>query len=268
VAGIAHEINNPNNFVHGNIKHIDEYTKEILKLLEKYQYYYPQPVNDIQETIAEIDLDYILEDISKILASMKLGSSRIKSIVESLKVFSQLDKAELNYVDIHECIDSTLLILQHSLNRNYDSDNPQNDQSEIILVKEGDSLPFIECYPSALNQVFLNVFLNAIEAVAGFRGDDSTRQPRITITTKLLNSDRAIIKITDNGVGIPPTVLPRIFEPFFTTKDVGKGTGLGLATSYQIIADRHKGSLKCDSVLGEGTELIIEIPVKQPRKTE
>jgi predicted ATPase/signal transduction histidine kinase/tRNA A-37 threonylcarbamoyl transferase component Bud32 len=268
VAGIAHEINNPNNFIQGNINHAEGYFQDFLNLFEQYQQSYPQPAQEIKAKITEMDINYMIEDIPKVISSMKLGSSRIKSIVESLKVFSQLDKAELNYVDIHECIDSTLLILQHSLNRNYDSDNPQNDQSEIILVKEGNSLPLIECYPSALNQVFLNIVLNAIDALASFRGNDSTRQPQITITTKLLNSDRVIIKIADNGVGIPPTVLPRIFEPFFTTKDVGKGTGLGLATSYQIIHDRHKGLLKCDSVLGEGTELIIEIPVKQFSKTE
>ena len=266
VAGIAHEINNPNNFVQGNIDYVEEYFKNLLNLLEQYQQYFPHPAQKIK--IAEIDINYMIEDIPKIISSMKLGTNRIRNIVESLRVFSQLGKAKLNHANIHECLDSTLLILQHSLNRQYDEVNSQNDQSEIIVVKAGESLPLIECYPTELNQALLNIFLNAIEALASFRGNNSNRQPKIIITTKLLNSNRAAIQIADNGVGIPPEVLPRIFEPFFTTKEVGKGTGLGLATSYQIIHNRHKGRLTCDSVLGEGTVLTIEIPVKQAKKTQ
>ncbi len=268
VAGIAHEINNPNNFIYGNISHVEEHTEEIFGLLEKYQQYYPQPAQEIQEKIEKIDLNYIIEDIAKILSSMKVGTERIGSIVNSLKIFSQLNKAELNKVDIHECIDSMLLILQHRLEQS-------PGQSEIVVVKTGDRLPLIECYPSELNQALLNILLNAIEALEDVRANNSTHQPEITITTKLLNNDsaiahlglRAIIQIADNGVGIAPEDQPRIFEPFFTTKEVGKGTGLGLATSYQIITDRHKGSLKCFSVLGKGTELMIEIPVKQSGKS-
>jgi len=268
VAGIAHEINNPNNFIYGNISHVEEHTKEVFSLLEKYQQYYPQPAQEIQEKIEKIDLKYIIEDIAKILSSMKVGTERIGSIVNALKIFSQLNKAELNKVDIHECIDSMLLILQHRLDKS-------PGKSEIVVVKTGDSLPLIECYPSELNQALLNILLNAIEALEYVRTHSSTRQPEITITTKLLNNDsaiarpglRAIIQIADNGVGIAPEDQPRIFEPFFTTKEVGKGTGLGLATSYQIITDRHKGSLKCFSVLGKGTELIIDIPVQQSGKS-
>jgi len=268
VAGIAHEINNPNNFVQGNIDYAEEYFKDLLNLLEQYQQYFPGSTQKIQAKIAEMDINYIIEDIPKIISSMKIGTNRIRNIVESLRVFSQLRKAELNHANVHECIDSTLLILQHSLNRQHDEVNPQNDQSEIIVVKEGDSLPLIECYPTELNQALLNIFLNAIEALASFRGNNSNRQPKIIITTKLLNTNRTAIQIADNGVGIPPEVLTRIFEPFFTTKEVGKGTGLGLATSYQIIHDRHKGRLTCNSVLSEGTVLTIEIPVKQARKTQ
>jgi C4-dicarboxylate-specific signal transduction histidine kinase len=246
VAGIAHEINNPNNFIYGNISHVEEHTEEIFSLLEKYQEYYPQPAQEIQEKIEKIDLKYIIEDIAKILSSMKVGTERIASIVNALKIFSQLNKAELNKVDIHECIDSMLLILQHRLV------DKSSGKSEIVVIKTGDSLPLIECYPSELNQALLNILLNAIEALEDVRANNSTRQPQITITTKLLNNDsaiahlglRAMIQIADNGGGIAPEDQSRIFEPFFTTKEVGKGTGLGLATSYQIIKDIHKGSLK------------------------
>jgi predicted ATPase/signal transduction histidine kinase/tRNA A-37 threonylcarbamoyl transferase component Bud32 len=259
VAGIAHEINNPVSFIHGNIEHTEKYTRQVLNLVEKYQQYYPQPAEEIQKELEDIELEYIVEDFERMVSSMKMGTKRIRSIVESLRIFSRLDEAEYKYVDLDECIDSTLLILQYYL-------NPKADKSEIMVIKEGDRLSSIECYPGVLNQALLNILLNAIDALDVLRSEfDSIRKPTIKITTKLLNNGWAVIQIGDNGSGMPPEVQQRIFEPFFTTKPVGKGTGLGLATSYQIITDRHKGTLKCVSTAGEGTEFIIEIPVKQSK---
>lgn len=259
VAGIAHEINNPVNFIHGNLKHVDDYAKDLLELLKLYQKYYAQPVPAIQEHMDEVDLEFLLEDFPKILTSMKVGCDRIRQIVLSLRNFSRLDEAEMKQVDIHEGIDSTLLILQHRL-------KPRGEYPEIQVVKNYGNLPLVECSASQINQVFMNLISNAIDALETYNSQrslaDLNRNPsQITITTEVLKPNRATIRIADNGPGMPESVRERLFEPFFTTKPIGKGTGLGLSISYQIVVEKHGGSIWCVSQPGCGSEFWIEIPI-------
>lgn len=264
VAGVAHEINNPINFIHGNIIHATEYTQEILHLLELYQQHYPTPVTEIQAEIEAIDLDFVKDDLVKLLKSMRVGTDRIREIVKSLRSFSRLDEAEVKGVDIHEGIDSTLMILHNRL-------KAKPDHPGIQIVKEFGTLPLVECYPGQLNQVFMNLISNAIDALDE---QDELKRPKITrakpsqirIQTRVVNSDWIAIHIADNGPGISKEVQSRLFDPFFTTKPVGKGTGLGLSISHQIVVERHGGTIRCDSAPGEGTEFIIEIPVQQRRQ--
>ncbi|BCL36113.1 GAF domain-containing protein [Nostoc sp. MS1] len=283
VAGVAHEINNPVNFIHGNLCHASEYTQQLLELLKLYQDHYPQPASKISETIEDIDLDFLLEDLPKIITSMQLGADRIRSIVLSLRNFSRLDEAECKPVDIHEGINNTLLILQHRL-------KPSPNFSGIEIVKDYGNLPLIECYAGQMNQVFMNIISNAIDALeeSSLSGEISeansittnknkslcavkektTQHPQIYISTKLsIDEYRLLIRIADNGSGMSQETKNKIFDPFFTTKSVGKGTGLGLAISYQIIVEKHNGILECISELGKGTEFWIEIPVKLANKT-
>ncbi|MEG4805266.1 GAF domain-containing protein [Microcoleus sp. ARI1-B5] len=261
VAGIAHEINNPVNFIYGNLNHATDYTENLLSLLELYQQQYPDSSPEIGELTEEIDLDFLLEDLPKLLLSMKVGADRIRQIVLSLRNFSRLDESQMKAVDIHEGIDSTLLILQHRLKSNADSAN-------IVLVKEYGILPLVECYAGQLNQVFMNVLGNAIDALQSDKVNDrKSVAPQIKISTAVgkLNGNvpSAVIRISDNGTGISESMRKRIFDPFFTTKAVGKGTGLGLSISYQIVVEKHGGVLKCSSELGKGTEFAIEIPIRQ-----
>lgn len=259
VAGIAHEINNPVNFIHGNLKHVDEYAQDLLKLLSLYQQHYAQPVPAIQDHMNEIDLEFLLEDFPKILASMKLGCDRIRQIVLSLRNFSRLDEAEMKQVDIHEGIDSTLLILQHRL-------KAKGEQPEIRLVKNYGNLPLVECSAGSMNQVFMNLISNAIDALDAYNSQRSlaalkANPSQITITTEVLKPNRVTIRIADNGPGMPKSVRERLFEPFFTTKPIGKGTGLGLSISYQIVVEKHRGAIWCESQPGHGSEFWIEIPI-------
>jgi PAS domain S-box-containing protein len=254
VAGVAHEINNPVNFIHGNIIPASEYTQDLLRLVELYQQHFPYPPEEIQAEIAAIDLDFLKDDLIKLLQSMRVGTQRIREIVLSLRNFSRLDEAEFKQVDIHEGINSTLMILHNRLK--FKPDHP-----EILVVKEYGNLPLIECYSGQLNQVFMNILSNAIDAL-----DESCvgEQGQINICTEVINSNQICIRISDNGKGIPQYVISKLFDPFFTTKDVGKGTGLGLSISYQIVVDRHGGKLSCNSEPGQGAEFIIEIPITQP----
>ncbi|OCR00745.1 hypothetical protein BCD67_11790 [Oscillatoriales cyanobacterium USR001] len=260
VAGIAHEINNPVNFIHGNIKYVDDYVQNLLGLVELYQQEYPQPSGEISNRIEEIELDFLIEDLAKILSSMKVGTERIRSIVLSLRNFSRLDESDMKPVDIHEGIESTLLILQNRF-------KGKNNYPDIQLVKEFGNLPLVECYACQLNQVFMNVITNAIDAIEQKFQNLSVEEikvnpGRIIISTKVSDRDTAIIKITDNGPGMPEAVKNQIFNPFFTTKEVGKGTGLGMSISYQIVVEQHKGQINCISEIGQGTTFIIEIPIK------
>ncbi|MBF2005461.1 response regulator [Chlorogloeopsis fritschii PCC 9212] len=254
VAGVAHEINNPVNFIYGNLTYADEYIQDLLKLVQVYQQHYSNPVSEVQTVIAGIELDFLTADLPKLIASMKVGAERIREIVLSLRVFSRLDEAEMKAVDIHECIDSTVMILGHRL-------KSQRDREEIQVIREYGNLPLVECYPGQLNQVFMNIIGNAIDALE-ISKDNTEIYPTIHIRTKT-EGDRVIICIADNGSGMTKEVKQKIFDPFFTTKPVGIGTGMGLAISYQIVTEKHRGSLHCVSQPGQGTEFAIVIPVKQ-----
>ncbi|MEM1173076.1 MAG: PAS domain S-box protein [Cyanobacteria bacterium P01_H01_bin.35] len=271
VAGIAHEINNPINFIFGNIIYVGQYTEDLLSLIHLYQQNYPDPPTVIKEEIETIELDFLIEDLPKILNSIKVGANRIADIVLSLRNFSRLDESEVKSVDIHEGIESTLLILQNKL-----KNKPQ--EKAIQIIKDYDNLPKVECYVSQINQVFMNIISNAIDALAEKRSknfnptgmnenlDILDNLPTITISTKVTSSQEVTIIITDNGTGITNTVRNKIFDPFFTTKPIGSGTGLGLSISYQIIVEKHQGRLDCTSTIGQGTKFIIEIPIRQRRK--
>jgi two-component system, NtrC family, sensor kinase len=284
VAGVAHEINNPVSFIYGNVQHADDYFKDLLKMLQLYQQEYPNPTSVIKDEIDDVDLNFLLKDLPKLLKSMKMGAERIRQIVLSLKNFSRLDEAEQKHVDIHEGIESTLLILQHRLKET--AGHPK-----ILLLKEYGNLPRVQCYAGQLNQVFMNIIGNAIDALEEAmetgqwaEGEQSPiaycPSPTLRICTEVKyeqdvlmqaknvvsdNSSRypthIVIRIADNGPGIPAEVHQRLFDPFFTTKEPGKGTGLGLSISYQIVVEKHGGQLHCNSAPGQGTEFSIEIPV-------
>jgi two-component system, NtrC family, sensor kinase len=260
VAGVAHEINNPINFVNGNLFHVDQYAQELLALVKLYQKYYPQPAPEIQNEIEAMELKFLIEDLPKMLSSMKIGTERIQKIVLSLRNFSRMDESELKRVDIHEGLESTLLILDRLL-----QSNPEN--FSIQVIKEYSELPKIECYASELNQVFMNILVNAIDALETKRIKrdlkDGDSFPYILISTKLLDENRVSVSIYDNGSGMNEIVKSRIFDPFFTTKPVGKGTGLGLYISYQTVVQKHGGQIKCISVKNQSTEFIVELPISQ-----
>ena len=252
VAGIAHEINNPVTFISGNITHLQAYIQDCLSLIELYQQEYPQPKLGIQEKIEDMELEFIQKDSSKILESMKSGSNRIQKIVLSLRSFSRLDESDMKWVDLHEGLESTLAIVQNRL-------IGPGKRPAIQVIKSWGELPLVECYPGQLNQVFLSLLSNAIDAVELSEPVTKT----IRISTAVLESNRVGIEISDNGIGIDPQIKDRIFDPFFTTKSVGSGTGLGLSIAYQIIVDRHQGAIACHSQPGEGTTFAIAIPLQQ-----
>ncbi len=261
VAGIAHEINNPVNFIHGNLPHVEEYTENLLQFVQLYRKHYPNPVAEIQNTAEELDLEFLEEDLLKILSSMKIGTDRIRQIVLSLRNFSRLDESEFKKANIHEGIDSTILILQYRL-------KAKPERPEIEVIKNYGDLPPVQCYPGQLNQVLMNILANAIDALEDAKTqqtshDTQKNSSRITINTSLIDSERVQISIADNGLGMPQEVQQQIFDPFFTTKPIGKGTGMGMSISYQIIVERHQGKLECCSTVGEGTEFVIQIPIKQ-----
>jgi two-component system NtrC family sensor kinase len=261
VAGVAHEINNPINFIHGNLLPASEYTRDLLGLLDLYQQHYPHPPNIIQAEIDAIDLDFVREDLIKLLNSMRVGTDRIREIVLSLRNFSRLDEAEYKTVDIHQGIDSTLMILQNRL-------KVKSNRPAIETIKHYGLLAEVECYPGQLNQVFMNVLVNAIDALderdETRSKEEMERNPStIKIITELARPGWARFRIQDNGPGMPKWIEEHIFDPFFTTKLVGKGTGLGMSISYQIIVEKHHGRIQCISSHERGTEIRIEIPLRQ-----
>jgi PAS domain S-box-containing protein len=256
VAGVAHEINNPINFIYGNLHYAQKYAEDLLKLLQLYQQDSLNISPEIQEQVEVIDLDFIIQDMTKIFQSMKIGAERIQKIVKSLRNFSRLDEAELKQVNIHEGIDSTLMILQHRL-------QARHQYSEIKVNRKYGQIPHITCYPYQLNQVLMNILVNAIDAlddaaVNGLLNND----PEIQIQTEIINEKWVSITIADNGLGIDEQVQSKLFDPFFTTKPVGKGTGLGLFVSYQIV-EKHGGQLSCFSTPGQGAEFVIKIPMNR-----
>ncbi|MEM6424506.1 MAG: PAS domain S-box protein [Cyanobacteria bacterium P01_D01_bin.128] len=258
VAGVAHEINNPVNFIFGNLTHAREYTQDLLHLVELYQIHYPDPHKAIREEADAIDLDFLMGDLPKLLNSMKLGATRIQGIVASLRTFSRMDEAEMKAVNIHDGIDSTLVILQSRI-------KAKPNRPEINIITQYGNLPMVECYAGQLNQVFMNLIGNAIDALEDTwsQGKEQGSDLRIQITTRLTADRQVQIAIADNGSGIPDGVKARIFDPFYTTKAIGKGTGMGLSISYQIVVDKHQGHLECTSTPGEGTEFVITIPLAQ-----
>ncbi|WP_413200655.1 ATP-binding protein, partial [Nostoc piscinale] len=254
VAGVAHEINNPVTFIYGNVGHAENYVNDILNLIQLYQQSYPYPEAHIQDVMEEVDIEYILQDLPKILTSMKVGAERIHQIVLSLRIFSRLDEAEFKSANVHDGIDSTLLILRHRL-------KAQPHRPEIQVIKDYCEMPEIKCFAGQLNQVFMNILANAIDAVEEAWEKSLCSQPIIRISSEC-DQENIRIHIADNGTGIPQEVQSRLFDPFFTTKPVGKGTGLGLSISYQIVNEKHRGSLQCISSPGTGTEFVITIPIR------
>lgn len=261
VAGVAHEINNPVSFIYGNLGYATDYIGDLMRVLQLYQQHYPQPAAEIVQEAENVDLEFLLEDLPRLLDSMKVGSERIKQIVLSLRTFSRMDEAEKKEVNIHDGIDSTLMILQNRL-------KARPDRPEIQIVRQYGDIPKVDCYAGQLNQVFMNVLSNAIDALEDAIAADQLpdRSPIIQVTTAVVETaacDRNLqIQVTDNGPGIPDHIKPRLFDPFYTTKPIGKGTGMGLSISYQIVSERHSGTLTCESTLGEGTTFYITIPMR------
>lgn len=257
MAGVAHEINNPVNFVSGNLKPAEDYVKDLMGLVALYQEAYPEPERAIADEIEAIDLEFLLEDLPKIFQSLKLGTERIRQIVRSLRFFTRADDTECKPIDLHEGLDSTLLILQNRL-------KGRGEKPEILVAKDYGDLPPVTCYGGLLNQVFMNLLANAIDALEErWQGDPPPAYPpQIAISTQQIAPDRVAIVISDNGGGIPETLRQRIFEPFFTTKPIGKGTGLGLAISRSIIEEKHHGQFTCTSLEGESTQFTITIPLE------
>jgi signal transduction histidine kinase len=286
VAGVAHEINNPTSFISCNVAPALGYTDDLLHLISLYQKYYATPPAEIENEIVAIDLDFIKEDFPKLLRSMQKGASRIQQIVLSLRNFSRLDEAERKKVDLHQGIDNTLMILQNRLRE-------QSSRPAIQVIREFGNLPLVDCYPSELNQVFINILSNAIDALECRMKKDASLTPQIRICTQVLSSrktpgnsqnsqgqcpithshwsmahgqfpihftDKVVIRIADNGIGIPENVNLRVFDPFFTTKPIGKGTGLGLSISHSIVVKKHRGELYYHTLDGQGTEFVIELP--------
>lgn len=262
VAGIAHEINNPVSFIHGNLHHAHQYTDDLLKLVQIYQQVCPNTPPEIQQKLEEIDLNFLIKDITKLFQSMTVEQREFRKLLKSLRNFSRLDEAELKTVDIHEGIDSALMILEHRL-------QARHEYPEIKVIKKYSQLPNVTCYPGQLNQVFMNILANAIDALEALAVNSQTtdnqkltnNNPQIQIKTEVINEKWIAVSIADNGLGIDEQVHSKVFDPFFTTKTVGKGTGLGLSVSYQIIVEKHGGQLSCFSVPGKGAEFVIKIPV-------
>jgi signal transduction histidine kinase len=277
VAGVAHEINNPVSFITGNINYACEYIQDLLQVVNLYQQHYPEPVEVIQDEVEEVDLEFVIKDLPNLMRSMKVGADRLHEIVLSLRNFSRLDEAEMKLADIHEGIDSTLLILKNRL-------KAKGESPEIQVIKEYGVLPLVECYAGQLNQVFMNLISNAIDALEskGKEEKDNSFQPNceknqqvnqclitaptIKISTEATSDNWVVIRIADNGAGMTEEVQKKLFDPFFTTKPLGKGTGLGLSISYQIIVEKHGGKLQCISKLGQGTQFVIGIPMRHPDK--
>lgn len=270
IAGVAHEINNPVNFIYGNLSYTSQYANDLLTMLNLYEKHFPDSHPEIVDKAEAIDLDFLSEDLPKIINSLKIGADRIRKLVLSLRNFSRIEEADMKAVDIHEGIDSTLVILQHRLKA-----TPKSPTIEII--KTYGDLPLVDCYASQLNQVFMNVLSNALDALEEYNASRTLAEvknspSKITICTdiKQKTSEQlptVVIQIADNGPGMSQETIAKVFDPFFTTKSIGKGTGLGLSISYQIVVEKHGGVFKCNSEIGQGTEFCIEIPLRQPKST-
>lgn len=253
VAGMAHEINNPVNYVYGNIEYADLYFRDLLALVNRYQQELPHPSLALQQFLAAIDFEFLVEDLPKVMHSIKIGADRIRQLVASLRNFARIDEAGLKLVNLYEGIDNTLELLTSRL-------RSKPEQAGINIIKNYDDLPPIECHAGLINQVFMNLLINAIDALETV----DHRNKIITITGKQINAEWIQLAIADNGPGIPAAIRQRLFDPFFTTKPIGKGTGLGLSVSYQIVTEKHGGKLTCHSILGQGSHFVMELPIHQP----
>ncbi|MEG4506504.1 ATP-binding protein [Microcoleus sp. F6_B4] len=256
MASIVHEINNPVSFIYGNLSHAEIYIQDVLHLLRLYQECYPNPCPEIKAQIEEMELDFLVEDLPKVMSSMQMGSNRIREIVKSMGNFSRTDNSNMTMCDLHDSIDSTVLILRNRL-------TSQIDRRDIQIVKNYGNLPPVECYSGQLNQVFMNLITNAIDALDEVSQNQPYAALKISIATELAGSDRVRVRIADTGTGMTPQIKERMLEQFFTTKEIGKGTGLGLSIVYKILVENHRGSLRCESEPCKGTEFIIELPIQQ-----
>lgn len=255
VAGIAHEINNPIGFIAGNTGALEGYFEDLLELIAAYQQTYPQPPEALQTLEAEVELEYLQEDIPQLLASMKTGTDRVRDIVRSLRNFARLDESERKLAHLHDGLDNTLLL-----------SNGRLEKVGIQIRREYGEIPEIECYPALLNQVFVSILTNAIEAIEDKLAQTATAEfaPEIVLSTALSDEVWLRVKVADNGKGMTPEVAAKVFDPFFTTKPVGQGTGLGLATAYQIVVGYHGGEIECHSQVGWGTEIVVKLPIAPP----
>lgn len=275
VAGVAHEINNPVNFIYGNINFAIDYVQQLLEVLKLYQQECPKPTPEVIAKLKQIDWEFVVADLPKTLLPIKAGAERIRDIVKSLRIFSRVDEGEIKLVDIHEGIESTLLILQSRLKSN-------SSRSGIVVVKDYGQLPAVECYAGQLNQVFMNILVNAIDAIEETQTQQVAIEPQagetsglqrhndsatIKIHTHYADPDWVTVRISDNGMGMSEDVKNHLFDPFFTTKPVGQGTGLGLSISHQIIVEKHQGKLECYSTLGQGTDFVLTIPTRLNSKS-
>jgi two-component system NtrC family sensor kinase len=248
LAGVAHEINNPVNFIHGNLIHAEDYIADVFSLIQAYEAAIPTPPATVQDVAEEIDWAFLRGDLLQMVKSMKLGSERTRQIVMSLKNFSRLDNTSVHPVDLHECLDSTLLLIHNRVKKGID------------VVRQYGQIPPVEGYTGALYQVFMNLLSNAIDALE----EAATAQPVITITTEKISENRVAVRIKDNGLGISEENQHKIFETFFTTKPAGVGTGLGLAITREVVVEKHHGQIRCHSTMGEGAEFVVELPIQQP----
>jgi Signal transduction histidine kinase regulating C4-dicarboxylate transport system len=263
VAGIAHEINNPINFIHGNLAYIRAYVQDLFNLVNLYQKHYPNPPAEIQEALEAININFVISDFPKLLSSLQRGTDRIRVIIRSLRNFSHSDETSMKSVDIHEGIDSTLMILNHRL-------EGKDEHPAIQVIREYGNLPLVECYAGELNQVLMNLLSNAIDALEELRSTSAKsgqQTPTIRINTSV-QGENVVIRIVDNGSGMSQEIASRIFDPFFTTKPIGKGTGLGLTVSYQIVVEGHGGQLSCVSQPGLGTEFVIALPLRTQTRAD
>lgn len=261
VAGVAHEINNPVNFIYGNLVYLRSYSNSLLAIVQQFLEFYTEPPSKIQELIDDLDLDYMSCDLPKVIDSMQLGTQRIKEIILSLRNFSRMDEAEYKTVDLHDGIESTIVMLRHRLNRDL-------KRPAIKIIRNYGNLPMVECYAAQMNQVFMNILANAIDAIEEKIRNQKPREldqtsDCIEIQTILMDQKFVSIRFLDNGIGIDPATQKKLFDPFFTTKPIGMGTGIGLSISYRIITEQHQGTIECISSIGKGTELIIKIPIVQ-----
>lgn len=256
ISGIAHEINNPITFIQSNLEHATDYFQDLLELIQLYESYYPETFMEIEEKKESLDLDFIRQDLIALLNSMKVGSERISEIIVSLRTFSRLDESPLKKVDLQKSIESTLFVLKKHFQTSTHNGSP------IQVVRNYANLPLIECFASQINQVFLSILVNAIDAIDARPLSQSTQEGMILISTSFLDSRSIMIEIADNGIGMTPHAKQHVFDPFFTTKEVGKGTGLGMAIAHQIITEKHRGEITCTSELGQGTTFTITLPLQ------